>query len=84
MSDSPITPETELALEQAGGPLEIIGQRGKYVVMRTDVYDAMLGVSDDDAAETLATVRRGLADVDAGRTVGEAEAFARLRSRYAS
>jgi hypothetical protein len=79
-----ITPETEQVLQQSGGPLQIAGQQGNYVVMRLDVYDAMLGISDDEDAETLASVRRGLADVDAGRTHDANEAFDRLESRYAS
>ena len=79
-----ITLETEQALQRSGGPLEIVGQQGKYVVMRLDVYDAMLGISDDEEAETLASVRRGLADVAAGRTHDADEAFDRLESRYAS
>jgi hypothetical protein len=79
-----ITPETEQVLQQNGGPLEIAGQQGKYVVMRLDVYDAMLGISDDEEAETLASVRRGLADVAAGRTHDADEAFDRLESRFVS
>jgi hypothetical protein len=79
-----ITPEIELVLQQSGGPLQIAGPHGKYVVMRLDVYDAMLGVSDDEEAETLASVRRGLADVTAGRTHDADEAFDRLESRYAT
>ncbi len=75
--------ETEQSLHRNGGPLTIVGQQGKYVVMRLDVYDAMLGMSDDDEAETLASVRRGLADVDTGRTHDADEAFDRLESRYA-
>ncbi len=84
MDKQPITPETEQALQQSGGPLEIAGEQGKYVVMRLDVYDAMLGISDDEEAQTLASVRRGLAEVDAGRTHDANEAFDRLQSRYAS
>ena len=84
MEKRPITPETEQALQQSGGPLEIAGEQGKYVVMRLDVYDAMLGISDDEEAQTLASVRRGLAEVDAGRTHDANEAFDRLQSRYAS
>jgi hypothetical protein len=79
-----IAPETEQILQRSGGPLEIIGQQGKYVVMRLDVYDAMLGISDNEEAETLASVRRGLADVAAGRTHDSDEALGRLESRYAS
>jgi hypothetical protein len=79
-----LTPQAEQLLQRSGGPLEISGQQGKYVVMRLDVYDAMLGISDDEEAETLASVRRGLADVDAGRTHEYDEAARRLRSRYAT
>jgi len=80
----PITPETENALQQSGGPLQIAGSQGKYVVMRLDVYDAMLGISNDEEAQTLASVRRGLADVDAGRTHDAPDALAKIQSRYAS
>lgn len=52
--------------------------------MRRDVYDAMLGLSDDDEAETLAAVRRGLAEVDAGRTLDADGTLARLQARYES
>ena len=71
----PIAPETEAVLQQHGGPLAICGQQGEYVLMRSDVYVAMLGMSDDDEAETLASVRRGLADLEAGRTQDIDEAF---------
>lgn len=84
MENQPITPETEQALQQSGGPLEIAGEQGKYVVMRLDVYDAMLGISDDEEAKTLASVRRGLAEVDVGHTRDANEAFDQLKSRYAS
>ena len=52
--------------------------------MRLDVYDAMLGISNDEEAQTLASVRRGLADVDAGRTHDAPDALAKIQSRYAS
>ena len=86
MQESPqqIAPETEKALQQSGGPLQIAGSHGKYVVMRLDVYDAMLGVSDDEQAQTLASAIRGLDDVDASRTHDADQAFDKLQSRYAS
>ena len=65
----PISPETEALLRQSGGPISVIGQSGEYVMMRSDFYAAMLGVSDDQDAETLASIRRGLADLEAGRTL---------------
>lgn len=64
----PIAPETEALLQHHGGPLAVAGQQGQYVLMRSDVYVAMLGLSDSDEAETLASIRRGLADMEAGRT----------------
>ena len=81
---SPFTPETESLLQQFGGPLSLAGEHGSYVVMRTDVYEAMLGLESDEEAETLASVRRGVADVQAGRTHGVEEAFTKLSSRYDS
>jgi hypothetical protein len=71
----PIAPETEALLHQHGGPLAISGERGEYVLMRSDVYVAMLGCGDTEEAETLASLRRGLADMEAGRTQDLDEAF---------
>jgi hypothetical protein len=80
-SYQPITPETESLLLQHNGPVAISGQRGDYVLMRSDVYLAMLGLGDNDEAETLASVQRGLADVDAGRTQDLDKAFSELDAR---
>ena len=77
---SPIAPETESLLQQHGGPLTLAGQYGDYVVMRSDVYDAMLGIVADEEGETLASVRRGLADMSAGRTRDLEDVFADLDS----
>ena len=76
----PIALETEMLLQQHGGPLSVPGERGEYVVMRADVYDAMLGIETDDEAETLASVRRGLADMEAGRMRDLDEVFGDLNS----
>lgn len=81
---SPFTPETESLLQQHGGPLSMAGHQGSYVVMRADVYEAMLGLEADEEAETLASVRRGIADVKAGRTHELDAAFKLLASRYDS
>jgi predicted transcriptional regulator len=53
-------------------------------MMRPDVYAAMLGMGDDAETETLASVRRGLADVEAGRTQDLDEAFDELDARDGS
>ncbi len=84
MSQTPIDPQTEQALQASGGPLRIAGTQGEYVVMRQDVYEAMIGLGEDEAAEALASARRGLADVDAGRVHDAGEALGQLKSRYAS
>lgn len=78
-----LSPQVEASLQSNGGPLAVTGQQGEYIVMRLDVYNAMLGIGVDDEAETLASVRRGLADVDAGRTKTVNQVFDRLESRYA-
>lgn len=77
----PIAPETEALLQDHGGPLAISGQRGEYVLMRSDIYDAMLGLSDSEEAETLASISRGLADMEAGRTQDLDEVFDELDNR---
>lgn len=81
MPSHPLTPETELLLQQHGGPLAVCGTQGDYVVMRSDVYVAMLGLASDEEAETLAAVRRGLADVEAGRVRELDEVFDELNNR---
>ena len=68
-------------MQHYGGPLAICGQQGEYVLMRSDVYVAMLGLSDADEAETLASVRRGLADLEAGRTQDLDDVFDELDAR---
>ena len=78
---SPLTSAIENLLAQHGGPLSINGTHGDYVVMRSDVYERMLGLGEAEEAETLAAVKRGLADLDAGRTVSLDEAMKQLRSR---
>jgi PHD/YefM family antitoxin component YafN of YafNO toxin-antitoxin module len=81
---SPFTPATESFLQQHGGPLSVSGQQGKYVVMTSDVYEAMLGLEADEEAATLASVRRGIEDVKAGRTHDLDEAFKRLSTHHGS
>jgi predicted transcriptional regulator len=63
------------------------GSSGTYVVMRADVYDAMLGLGDEsvEAIEaTLAAVRQGIADVEAGRTRDADEFLDELARKYES
>jgi hypothetical protein len=82
MPQLPIGPETEALLLQHGGPLSVSGQQCQYVVMRSDVYIAMLGFGADEEAEALASLKRGLADLEAGRTYDLDEAFRDLDARH--
>ena len=85
LADNHLTPEHEAAVAAGqGGPVYFDGSSGKYVVMRTDVYDAMLGLGDDSLEATLAAVRQGIADVDAGRTQDAEEFFDELARKYES
>ena len=78
-----LTPEHEAAVNAGhGGPVAFDGTSGKYVVMRTDIYEAMLGIGDDSAAATLAAVKRGLADVEADRTCDAEQFFEELAQKY--
>lgn len=79
---SPLTPAVESLLAEHGGPLSINGIQGDYVVMRSDVYKQMLGFGEEDEAETLAAVKRGLADLDAGRATTLDDAMKELRARH--
>lgn len=49
-----------------------------------ETEDAVFGASDNEDAETLASVRRGIADVVAGRSQNADEAFDKLEARYAA
>ena len=64
-----------------GVPLEIVDEQSQatYVVMPMQVYREMMGVGTDaEYAASLAAIREGLADVDAGRTVPVDEFFREL------
>jgi PHD/YefM family antitoxin component YafN of YafNO toxin-antitoxin module len=80
-SHQSLAAEIEDLLRQHGGPMVVPGQRGDYVLMTPDVYAAMLGMSEDEEAETLASVRRGLADLEAGRVQDLDDAFNDLDAR---
>jgi len=76
----PLPFATEQFLQSHDGPMTVVGQQGKYVLMREEVFDAMLGVGENENAETLASVMRGIADLAAGRTHDVDEAFDQLDS----
>ncbi len=80
----PLPIATEQFLQNHDGPMTVNGQQGKYVLMRAEVFDAMLGVSENEDAETLASVMRGIGDLEAGRTHDVDEAFEKLNTRHGS
>jgi hypothetical protein len=83
LSDFHLTPENEAAISAGqGGPVVFGGSAGKYVVMRSDVYEAMLGIGDDSAEAALEAVKQGLADIDAGRFVDAEQFFDELARKY--
>jgi hypothetical protein len=85
LSDNHLSPEHEAFIAAGqGGPVVFDGSGGQYVVMRTDVYDAMLGVGDESLAASLAAVREGIADIEAGRTQDADEFFDELARKYES
>jgi hypothetical protein len=85
LSDHHLSPEHEATIAAGqGGPVYFDGSHGTYVVMRSDVYDAMLGLGDESLAEKLAAVKRGIADVEAGLTQEVDEYFDELKRKYES
>jgi hypothetical protein len=85
LADNHLTLEHEAAVAAGqGGPVFFGGSSGMYVVMRTDVYEAMLGLGGDSMEATLAAVRQGLADVEAGRTQDADEFFDEPARKYES
>jgi len=80
-----LSPETEAAvLAHQGHPITASGAQGLYVVLRSEVYDAMLGLTSDEESETLAAIRRGIAQLDAGQSRPASEFFEELRRKYES
>ena len=80
-----LPPEIEAAVEaRHGGPLELAGQHGKYVVMNAEVYGGVLEATPDELADSVAAIKRSLAQAAAGQTRDADEAFDDLEARYGS
>jgi predicted transcriptional regulator len=64
-----LTEEQQRAVRANRGFLHVEGGDSQYVVMSMAVFREMMGVgTDEELAESLRAIDRGLADVDAGRT----------------
>jgi hypothetical protein len=80
-----LPPEIEAAVAaQHGGPVSVSGQHGKYVVMNEEVYGGVLDATAEEMADSVAAIKRSLAQAAAGQTRDAEEAFDELDARYGS
>ena len=80
-----LPPEIEAAVEaQHGGPVSVPGQHGKYVVMNADVYGGVFEATADELADSVAAIKRSLAQAAAGQARDADEALGELEARYGS
>jgi hypothetical protein len=78
-----LPPDIEAAVEaQHGGPVSVSGQHGKYVVMNIDVYGGVLNATPEELADSVAAIKRSLAQAAAGQTRDVDESFDELEARY--
>jgi hypothetical protein len=87
MDTSPqfLPPEIEAAVAaQHGGPVSVSGQHGKYVVMNVDVYGGVLNASPEEFSDSVAAIKRSLAQAAAGQTRDTDVALDELEARYGS
>ena len=85
-----ISDELQKAVEQqAGGPVEVeVEVEGiSYVLMSVEVYRALLGDlpdDDQDYAECVEGIRRGLTSMERGEGIPLNEAFEAVRQKHKS
>ncbi len=80
-----LPPEIEAAVTaQHGGPVSVSGQHGQYVVMNVDVYGGVLNATPEEFTDSVAAIKRSLAQAAAGQTRDAGVAFDELESRYGS
>jgi PHD/YefM family antitoxin component YafN of YafNO toxin-antitoxin module len=80
-----LPPEIEAAVEaQHGGPVSVSGQHGKYVVMNADVYGGVLEATAEELSDSVAAIKRSLAQAAAGQTRDVDVALGELEARYGS
>ena len=83
--DRPALPlEFEAAVaQQHGGPIAIAGAHGKYVLMNADVYsDQMVQATKGEYADSIAAIKRSIAQGDAGELEDAETFFAELERKY--
>lgn len=74
-----ITEEQQAALKDhpQGIRCEIVGGQETYVIVKQSTYDEAMAAIEKQ--ETLEAIREGMADIEAGRFMPLAEAFAEVR-----
>jgi hypothetical protein len=78
-----LPPEIEAAVEaQHGGPVSVPGQHGKYVVMNADIYGGVLEATAEELTDSVAAIKRSLAQAAAGHTRDIDVAIGELEARY--
>lgn len=61
--------DIEQAVIQHHGWMEVEGKETKFIIMSMDAYCDMMGVeSEEEMRATLKAIKKGLADIHAGRT----------------
>jgi hypothetical protein len=80
-----LPPEIEAAVEaQHGGPVSVPGKHGNYVIMNADVYGGVLEATPEELTDSVAAIKRSLAQAAAGQTRDIDEALSELEARYGS
>lgn len=80
-----LPPEIEAAVEaQHGGPVSVPGQHGRYIIMNADVYGGALEATAEEMTDSVAAIKRSLAQAAAGQTRDIDEALGELEARYGS
>jgi hypothetical protein len=76
--------EIEAAVvQQHGGPVSIPGTHGTYVVMNADVYGTqMVQASAEEFADSIAAIKRSLAQAAAGELEDVEQFFRDLEQQY--
>lgn len=78
-----LPPEIEAAVEQNnGGPISVAGRHGHYVVMNADIYGGVLEPTPDELVDSVAAIKRSLAQSAAGRVRDVSEFFDELDAQY--
>ena len=78
----PIEIEAAVA-QQHGGPVSIPGAHGTYVVMNADVYGGqMVQATAEEFADSIAAIRRSLAQAAAGELDDADQFFDEIEQQY--